>query len=156
MYYNFAACFLQLYHCFIGIYYLLQKNHSDQEIVESIKGMLLAGQETVAYFLSFMLFEYAKNPNFQITHGSDVNEIHKFFLETLRLYSVAGSKRQAACDMVLEYPDVNGEFKQHYIRQGDIIGCNHYLTGHNPLKWENAETFDPERENLEQVTHLTH
>ncbi len=136
--------------------FMNQRNFPLEEIVECIKGMLLAGQETVAYFLSFILFEYAKNPALQKTHGSDFNGINKMFLETLRLYSVAGSKRQVACDMVLEYPDASGEFKLHYLRQGDIIGCNHYLTGHNKEKWENAENFNPERENLKLVNETPH
>jgi len=133
------------------VFHLIDKNWSNEDILESIKGFLIAGQETVAYFLGFILYEYAKNQEMQKRHAEAPSEIKNAFLEALRLYSVGGAQREAGQDLVVSCPDG----KEHYIRKGDMLVCEPYLAGHTQ-EWENPEIFDASREDLYHVKETPH
>ena len=142
-------------------YYLFKSQFTRQEVIDFIKGMLIAGQETTGYLLAFALYEYGKNTVMQDKHAQHPEEIRKAFLETLRLYSPGGALREAGVDMILHYntPDLNTktEFpQQHFIRKGDLVACVPNLAGHNLPHWNNPEVFDCERENLERVNEIPH
>ncbi len=136
-------------------FHLNNKKFSKDVILENIKGMLLAGQETVGYLLGFILYEYAKAPKLQHKNADDFDTIHATYLEALRLYSVGGVVREAGIDMVLSYPDSSGEKKEHYIRKGDTIGCVPFNLGHTD-EWKDAEVFNPERADLFRVNEISH
>ncbi len=138
------------------VYHLIEKSLTKNEILENIKGLLLAAAEPTGYLLGFLLYEYAKNPDIQAMHAENGDGIANAYLETLRLYSVRGSVREANADMVLKYFDDQGEGKEHYIRKGDLIRTSPMIAGHNPLEFENPETFDPYRENLEAAINIPH
>ncbi len=74
----------------------------------------------------------------QYKNANDFDSIHDTYLEALRFYSVGGVVREAGIDMVLRYPDLSGEKKEHYIRKGDLIGCVPYNLGHKD-EWRDAE-----------------
>ena len=135
--------------------YLKIKNFTEKMILENIKGFLLAGQETVGHLLGFILYEYAKSSEMQ-KDAQNPQNIRRAYLETLRLYSVAGVQREAGCDMVLTYPNSNGEAKEHYIRKGDFIACIPIISGHDPEKWDNPETFDSNRPDIWNVLKNPH
>ena len=137
-------------------YHLIEKSLTRIEILENIKGLLLAAGEPTGYLLGFLLYEYAKNPDIQAMHVENGDELPNAYLEALRLYSVRGSTREANMDMVFKYFDVEGLKKEHYIRKGDLIRTSPMIAGHNPLEFENPETFNPERENLEAVNNIPH
>lgn len=142
-------------------YYLLENHFTKQEVLDFIRGMLIAGQETTGYLLAFALYEYGKNPAMQNKHAQHPDEIRKAFLETLRLYSPGGAVREAGVDLILHYnpqdPSKNADLpQQHFIRKGDVIACVPNLAGHNLPHWNNPEVFDCERENLERVNEIPH
>jgi cytochrome P450 len=154
--------------------YFLRENHrfTGREAVETIRGMLLAGQESTGYLLGFMLYEYAKNPNIQEEHSREVQlnladgnkKLKSMYLETLRFYPIGGSLREAERDQTIIYPDPDNnqkakedyKYKKHYIRKGDWISCYPQMAGHNPNLWgEDVEKFDPTRKDLDKVrTHV--
>ncbi len=136
--------------------YLAAQGWDKQKIVEHIKIFLLAGLDTVGYFLGYMLYEYARNLDMQDKHAAHPEDIEKAYLETLRLYSLGGSLREARCDMVLSYPSGEGTIKDHYIRKGERINCAPYISGHDAKQWANPEVFDCERENLKNVRKNPH
>lgn len=135
--------------------HLCKKEFTESQILENIKGMLLGGLDTTGYLFSFLLYEYAKNPEMQGDHAENREKIKSAYLETLRLYSVGGALREASMDMALYYFE-NDVRKEHYIRQGDLINTLPWLAGRNPLGFENPEIFNPNRENLEKVKDIPH
>lgn len=137
--------------------FLLSKNFTLDEILENIKGTLLAGQETMGYLLGFIIYEYSKNPNLQQIHAINPKEIEKVYLEALRLYSPAGAMREAGTDFIIEPVISQDEQKlTHYVKKGDLIACVPFLSGHDPEIWENPEQFDCERSNLDKVKSIPH
>jgi cytochrome P450 len=136
--------------------HLSKNSFNDDEIIENIKGMLLAGQETTGYLLSFLLYEYARNPEMQKMHTDDHGKIECAYLEALRLYSVGGAIREADMDMTLTYVDAGWNKKEHFIRKGDLINIIPFIAGHNPNEWNDPEIFNPDRENLEAVRDIPH
>lgn len=137
-------------------FHLTNKSLTKLEIIENIKGLLLAGGEPTGYLLGFLLYEYAKNPNLQANHVDACENIPNAYLEALRLYSVRGSAREASADFVLKYSDVEGNEKEHYIRKGNLIRTSPMVAGHNPLLFNDSENFNPDRKNLEAVNNIPH
>lgn len=135
--------------------HLCKKEFTEAQILENIKGMLLGGLDTTGYLFSFLLYEYAKNPEMQEEHAKDNEKIKSAYLETLRLHSVGGSLREASMDMALTYFE-NDEKREHYIRKGDLINTLAWLAGRNPDEWETPEIFNSKRENLEEVKKIPH
>ena len=136
--------------------YLASQGWEEQKIVENVKIFMIAGQETVGYFLGFMLYEYASNRQMQEKHAAATDEIEKAFVETLRLYSLGGSLREARYDMVLSYPNTQGTLNHHFIRKGERINCAPYLSGHDARQWIHPEQFNPDRLQLEKVKKNPH
>jgi|GEM_PF-1823675 len=130
--------------------------YEEKMILENLKGLLIAGQETVGYLLGFILYQYSKDPFMQDNHAYKRENIKKAYLESLRLYSVAGVQREASSDMVLKYGLNAQNLKEHYIRKGDRIVCIPVLSGHNSNEWDDPETFNSERDNLEDVKKNPH
>lgn len=126
------------------------------EILQNIKGLLLAGCEPTGNFFGFLLYEYAKQPDLQTLHFEEPERIVNGYLEALRLYSVRGSVREADVDIVLSHFDKMGNKKEHFIRAGDRIQTSPMLAGHSPESWKDAEEFNPERENLNLVKKTPH
>ena len=127
-------------------YYLNSEGQHRQEILENLRGLLLAGQETTGYTLACLLYEYAK--------GARMQDVRQAYKEILRLYPVGGALREAGQDLVLTYPDPQDATKQknHYIRKGDLINCYGYLFGHDDAIWgETTEQFDSERSDLDSI-----
>lgn len=140
----------------------LSKNEfTDDEILDFVRGMLIAGQETTGYLLAFAIYEYARNPTMQTRHVQQKEEIRKAYLETLRMYSPGGALREVGEDLILYYDTQEKDSsapqsRQHFIRKGDLLACVPNLAGHNLPHWENPDVFDCERQNLERVTEIPH
>jgi cytochrome P450 len=127
-------------------HYLHSNGLSRLEILENVRGLLLAGQESVGYTLACLLYEKAK--------GVNMKNVNQAFKEILRLYPVGGGLREAGEDLILSYPDLedSSRKKLHYIRKGDRINCYGGILGRDPTVWgDDAEQFNGERPELDSV-----
>ncbi|KDQ07869.1 hypothetical protein BOTBODRAFT_139546 [Botryobasidium botryosum FD-172 SS1] len=142
---------------------------SDEEILDQISTFLIAGHETTASSLAWILYEIARHPEVQtklraeFTSASNENELgvedlmalpylDAVLREALRTRAVvAGTTRVAGKDSVIPlsmpYTDVKGA-KRHEIRvkKGDIIYIPILLLNRSTEIWgDDAKEFNPDR-----------
>ena len=126
----------------------------DDKIDEFIT-IFIAGQETTANSLSFVLYEIISNPDVEEKLLNEVNEmlgerdyvefddlaklkhLGQVLEEGLRKYPVA----PAPSRLLVKSIEVGG----YHISKGSSINSQQLLFGMNPEIWENPEVFDPER-----------
>jgi cytochrome P450 len=149
----------------------LREELQNEELVEgAVALMLVAGQETVGNFLSFLLYEYGKNTEMQDEHAKILEEniqgqssevsylklakatpCYSMYLEALRIYATGGTIREAACDMILSWQEETGDPHHHYIRTGESVMCWPALLGYNPHLWDDPLHFDSSRPDVKDV-----
>lgn len=126
----------------------------EQELVDQISIMFLAGHETSATSLTWALYLVSKSPPLQqriadehaaITAGEPlafrhVNKLktaHDLFREALRLYPPVGFfLREAAEDTTL---------RDKQVEQGAAVMVSPWLLHRHRELWENPDAFDPDR-----------
>eukprot|EP01033_Poteriospumella_lacustris_P012600 gene12600-9014_t len=131
---------------------------SDREIFEHLQTLVCAGHDTTAYFLSYMTYMLAMNPDKQEKlHRclQDIGGTTDYFvepdalakcqylqyvmMETLRLFAVIPAVSRVASKDV-EFKDFNVT-----IPQGTNILIPFFVVNRDPELWENPVQFCPER-----------
>jgi cytochrome P450 len=127
---------------------------STQQLIDEIKILFIAGHETTANALTFMLHLLGNHPEIQqkvldeiIQIESETNDIveqlQKFTYtnaainEAMRLYPPAWITDRENID--------DDEFLGYKIKDKTLIGVSFYALHRNPKYWENPEEFNPER-----------
>jgi cytochrome P450 len=127
---------------------------SDQQLLDEIKSLVLAGHETTSLALSWGFALLARHPaayarlaeEAQMVFGdrrpeaADLARLEysrMVFLETLRLYPPV----PAVTRNVLTATEIDGV----RVEPGEMVGICPYVTHRHPEYWPEAERFDPER-----------
>ena len=122
---------------------------NDQQVFDEIATLFIAGQETTTNALLFALYELDKNPNVKKTLQEKIKTktedastfLKNCCLETLRLRPPAWAiSREAIND------DQVGNAE---VKSGDTVFVPIYAYHRNPVIWEKADEFYPDRFNLE-------
>ncbi|XP_053619701.1 cytochrome P450 6B2-like [Plodia interpunctella] len=142
----------------------LQLDFNEDVMAGQAFAFYVAGYETSATAMTFMLYELARNVNVQdkilaeidevlerhngkITYDSisDLKYMEKAFDETLRMYPVLDSlQRRAQCDY--KFPDLDLK-----IEKGQVIFISPLAIHRDPNNYPDPDRFDPERFNPENV-----
>ncbi|XP_013197290.2 cytochrome P450 6B5 [Amyelois transitella] len=142
----------------------LQLDFNEDVIAGQAFAFYVAGYETSATTMTFMLYELARNLDIQkkvleeidevlqrhegkITYDSvnELNYMGKVFDETLRMYPVLDSlQRRAQCNY--EFPDLGLK-----IEKGQAVFISPMSIHHDAKHYPNPQTFDPERFSPENV-----
>ncbi len=127
---------------------------STQQLIDEIKILFIAGHETTANALTFILHLLGNHPEIQqkvfkeqlviAAETEDLTEqlqkmtyTNAVINEAMRLFPPAWitDRENIEDDTLLGY----------HIKKGTLIGVSFYELHRNPKYWENPETFDPER-----------
>ena len=126
----------------------------DREIRDELMNLVLAGHETIASTLSWLLFLMSKHPQTARRVRAEVRDVlgdrdptiadlpklvltKRVILETMRLYPAAWMiPRQAVGDDVI---------MGYTVPAGSIVVLCPFLTHRHQRDWPNPEGFDPER-----------
>lgn len=136
---------------------------TDKDIRDHVISLMIAGHETTATALSWLLILLERHANDKIKVLSEIDEhftndhldmpsvqkltyTHMAGQEALRLYPPFWVMGRLAVE--------DDELMGHKIKKGDRIQINPYFSHHNPRYWIEPEEFRPERfspENIEKV-----
>lgn len=103
----------------------------EEQLVDELVTLMLAGHETVATTLSWALALLSRHP------AQRENDLGRVVLETLRLFPPVGVFGRRALG-----PDLLGG---HQIGEGQIVSAAPYVLHRHPDYWTNPEGFDPDR-----------
>lgn len=113
---------------------------SEQQLIDEVMTIFLAGHETTANALSWAVYLLGKNEQIQseIRLKLDNEKVLDHLInETLRLYPPAWGIGRTAIE--------NDEFKDVKIQKGDNVVVCIYALHRNPEFWNNPNEFDPDR-----------
>lgn len=115
---------------------------SDQELVDEMKTLLVAGHETTATTLTWTVLELLRNPDILARLRKEIGEGNDDFLdavtkESLRLHPIV-----PMVGRLLQAPATVGG---RTYPKGTVLAPNIYLTHRNPDVWPEPERFDPGR-----------
>jgi cytochrome P450 len=136
---------------------------SEQQIVDEVKSLILAGHETTSLALSWTVYLLAQHPAIEARlhresaavlarRGPTVDAIpeldyaRRVFLETMRLYPPV----PAVSRDVREEDEIDGI----RLYPGEMVSISPYVTHRHPECWERPEAFDPERFAVERVDRI--
>lgn len=129
--------------------------HNDKERVNDLLVLLLAGHDTTAYSLAWILKELAMHPqeqaklrsellNASVEERYNLKALHNVIKEGMRLNPVAalGGIRTSSKDIILE---ATGKYPYTVIPKGSMIFFSMMSILQNPLYFENPDDFIPSR-----------
>eukprot|EP01101_Sappina_pedata_P006659 TRINITY_DN3375_c0_g1_i2.p1 TRINITY_DN3375_c0_g1~~TRINITY_DN3375_c0_g1_i2.p1 ORF type:complete len:383 (+),score=157.87 TRINITY_DN3375_c0_g1_i2:619-1767(+) len=130
---------------------------ADSQIKDEMMTFLIAGHDTTAHTMSWVLYHVSKNPQVEAKLLQEIDtvlaerDVPKFedlsklkylanvINETLRLTpTVPQLARKTKRDVMLD---------SYLIPQGTVVLTSPYFLHHNQSSWENLEEFNPERFN---------
>jgi cytochrome P450 len=127
---------------------------SNQQLIDEIKILFIAGHETTANALTFTLHLLGLHPQIQqkiVDEISDVESQTSDVVEQLQkmIYTNAvinESMRLFPPAWITDRQNVEDDSLAEYnIKKGTLIGISFYELHRNPKYWENPEQFNPER-----------
>ncbi len=137
---------------------------SDQELLDEVKTLIIAGHETTAGTLSWIWYLLSKHPpveqtlhqeiqavvwddNINLEKVSQLRYMRQVLRETLRLYPPAWLLTRKAVD--------EDEIAGFRVPAGTDIFLSPYLVHRHPRFWSHPEQFDPDRFR-DEGSHLKH
>ena len=137
---------------------------SDADITNHMIFLLMAAHDTITSSMTTLMYELARNPQWQQQLRSGCEQANKSFLqyddldlmpeidwsfdEALRLHTpVPYIPRQAVKDF---------EFNGFTIPAGTVVSTSPDFTHHMPEYWRAPEKFDPERFSPQRAEHKQH
>lgn len=137
---------------------------SDQEVIDHMIFLLFAAHDTTTSTLTSLMYQLAKNPDWQQTIREEMQSFNKdsvtyedlqemektswVFKETLRMHPALPTiPRRAVKDC---------EFKGYKIPKNSSVGIHPYFTHYMEEYWTNPHKFDPERWSSERAEHKKH
>lgn len=136
---------------------------TDQQLRDEAMTLFLAGHDTTALTLSWLLYVLAQNPTIDAKLHAEVREVlgdqpptvadlprlryaEKVVKETMRLYPAAYAfGREALVDL---------ELGGYQIGRGQTLLLSQWVTQRDPRFWDHAEEFDPDRWDSERTASL--
>lgn len=118
---------------------------TDEQIVDELYSLFVAGHETTALWVCWALYLLAKHPEIQTQLHDEISSssdnaalLDRVLKETLRMYPPAWSlfMRRVIEDIQLD---------THRIPKGSVIYISPYLQHHLSKFWETPDVFDPAR-----------
>jgi cytochrome P450 len=105
---------------------------------DEVLNLMLAGHETTASAMSWMLYLLAQRPEDCERCASDLDYCEKVARETLRLYPPAPAVflRQALRDLSID---------GYFLPKGSVVHLSSWAIQRDPLLWERSAEFWPER-----------
>ncbi|PSP77744.1 hypothetical protein BRC81_09640 [Halobacteriales archaeon QS_1_68_20] len=127
---------------------------SDALVRDNVKTFLLAGHETVATSLTFLMDLLARNPGIQREVAAEIDEVvdgdtpsreerrdleytTAAFRESLRLYPPIHS--------ISREPTESIQLGDYEVPEGSMVTVSAWVPHRDPRWWETPETFDPDR-----------
>ncbi len=136
---------------------------TDEQLRDEAMTLFLAGHDTTALTLSWLLYVLAQNPAIDVRLHDEVREVlgdrpptvadltrlryaDKVVKETMRLYPAAYAfGREALTDL---------ELGGYRIGRGQTVLLSQWVTQRDPRFWDHAEVFDPDRWDSERTVNL--
>jgi enediyne biosynthesis protein E7 len=136
---------------------------AEQQVVDEVKSLILAGHETTSLALSWTFYLLAQHPEIEERlhresaavlgrRGPSVDAVpeleyaRRVFLETMRLYPpVPGLSRD-----VREEEEIDGI----RVHTDEMVSISPYVTHRHPGCWDRPEVFDPDRFAPERVDEI--
>jgi len=134
---------------------VVEGNVSDEELIDECLTLSIAGQETTAATLSFVMLELLSNPNIMSRLVAEVNKVlgdkdeiefddlgqlqymGQCIKESLRMYPPApGVDRETTEDI---------EYNGYKVPKGTVIGVSIFHAHYLPEYWPNPNVFNPDR-----------
>jgi len=109
---------------------------NDRQLADLLIFLFVAGYDTSKNLLTYMMHLMTENPEIYERCAEDLEYCRKVIEETLRMFNPSSSFR--ITDEDIEYRDV-------LIPAGTMLFFNLNVSGRDPLAFEDADTFDPER-----------
>jgi cytochrome P450 len=127
---------------------------SEQQLIDEVKNLILAGHETTAIAMTWTLYLLARHPEInarvvaevdatcarqpvRIEHIEKLVYVRQVLLETMRLYPpVPAVTRTALAD---------DAFDGIVVRAGESVTMQGYIIHRHPEYWPEPERFDPDR-----------
>lgn len=127
---------------------------SDEQLLDEIKSMILAGHETTSLTLSWALYLLARHPEEEVRLVEELDRVlggrtptaddvpkleqtRRVFFETMRLYPPVPS--------VMRTARADDSFDGIEVKAGERLALNVYTTHRHPELWERPEAFEPAR-----------
>ncbi len=124
------------------------------QAIDELKQYLWAGTETTALTLAWAMYETSKNPEAAARIRAEGEAVYGDREPTAADYSSLAYTRAVIQETMRLYPPIWGlmrtaskpdEIDGKEIKVGDRVMMFAYGVHHNPLYWEDPETFKPER-----------
>src|SRR5262249_24161493 len=133
---------------------------AEQQVVDEVKSLILAGHETTSLALSWSLYMLARHPEVaERLHREsaavlgrrgptaeaipELEYARRVFLETMRLYPPVPRLPRD----IREAEEIDGI----RLDPGEMLYITPYVTHRHPACWESPESFDPDRFAPERV-----
>ena len=109
---------------------------NDRQLADLLIFLFVAGYDTSKNVLTYMMHLMTENPQIYERCAEDLEYCRKVIEETLRIFNPSSSFRFTAEDIT--YRDV-------LIPAGTMLFFNLNVSGRDPLAFDDADTFNPER-----------
>ena len=109
---------------------------NDRQLADLLIFLFVAGYDTSKNMLTYMMHLMTENPQIYERCAEDLEYCRKVIEETLRIFNPSSSFRFTAEDIT--YRDV-------LIPAGTMLFFNLNVSGRDPLAFDDADTFNPER-----------
>lgn len=127
---------------------------NDEQLIDEILILFVAGHETTANALTFILKLIAQETKVLKKVQKEVKSIHEQHLEPLKEIALLDYTKCVIEESLRLYPPAwitdrvnieDDEFKGYALKKGTIIGASIYELHRNKKYWDNPESFIPER-----------
>jgi cytochrome P450 len=127
---------------------------STQQLIDEIKILFIAGHETTANALTFILHLLGKHPEIQQKVFDEITEIESQTTDVVEQLQKMSYINAVINEGMRLYPPAwitdreninDDELLGFNIKAGTLIGVSFYELHRNPKYWENPSAFNPER-----------
>lgn len=112
---------------------------ADEQIVQNVRQLLFAGNETTAKWLAHILVNYAEHPRERKEIAADRRLVRRANEEVLRWQGVVGTLPRRVRGGDVELAGIT-------LRDGDDVTCVLGCANRDPLRYEEPDRFDIQRE----------
>jgi cytochrome P450 len=131
---------------------------SDQQLIDEINTMIVAGHETTSQALSWTWYLLARNPEVETKLQAELKTVLQGRVPTMEDISKLHYTKMVLKESMRLYPPIpvisrtpvqDDQVDGIHIPSGIVVSLSPYVVHRDPKLWNNPEAFDPERFNPE-------